>query len=69
MHLHKLVIAITNLCVSMGARVVAEGVETVEEYDAVREAGVEFVQGYFFAKPQFPPPEVDADAVVADARS
>jgi EAL domain-containing protein (putative c-di-GMP-specific phosphodiesterase class I)/AmiR/NasT family two-component response regulator len=32
-------------------RVVAEGVETQEDWDAVRAAGVDLVQGYFIAKP------------------
>jgi EAL domain-containing protein (putative c-di-GMP-specific phosphodiesterase class I) len=31
--------------------VVAEGVETQEDWDAVRAAGVDIVQGYFVAKP------------------
>ncbi len=34
--------------------VIAEGVETREEYEAVRDLGVHFVQGYYFAKPALP---------------
>ncbi len=35
----------------IGARVVAEGVESVEEYAALRDMGVALAQGYFFAAP------------------
>lgn len=33
--------------------VIAEGVETQEEYDTVKELGVDFVQGFLLAKPSF----------------
>jgi len=36
---------------SLQMSVVAEGAETQEDWDTVRDAGVEFVQGYFIAKP------------------
>lgn len=35
----------------IGAKLVAEGVETEAEYDAVVNCGVELVQGYFLARP------------------
>ena len=35
-------------------RVIAEGVETESEFQAVRELGVELVQGYYFARPSPP---------------
>jgi EAL domain-containing protein (putative c-di-GMP-specific phosphodiesterase class I) len=43
----------------MGLRVVAEGVETAAERDAVTAAGCELIQGYLFAKPgkPFPVPQ------------
>lgn len=28
-----------------------EGVETEEEYQAVKELGMEFIQGYYFGRP------------------
>ena len=37
-----------------GIRVVAEGIETVEERDVVAELGCHFLQGFFFARPQKP---------------
>ena len=65
--LFRLVEAIVNMCIAMGAKVVAEGVETLEEYNAVSAAGAHYVQGYFFARPASPPPEVDAAEVIAKA--
>lgn len=56
--LHKLVSAIVVLCKELGALVVAEGIETAEELDAVKEAGAHFGQGYLLARPAFPPPAV-----------
>jgi EAL domain-containing protein (putative c-di-GMP-specific phosphodiesterase class I) len=58
----KLVRAIVRLCEDLGAEVVAEGIETAEELGAVREAGVHLVQGYLFARPAFPLPEIDPAA-------
>lgn len=56
--LFKLVQAIVVLCHALDAQVVAEGIETVSELDAVREAGANFGQGYLLARPAFPPPDV-----------
>ncbi len=54
----KLVSAIVVLCRDLDALVVAEGIETVEELDAVQEAGAHFGQGYLLARPAFPPPPI-----------
>lgn len=54
----KLVSAIVVLCRELDAMVVAEGIETAEELDAVQEAGARFGQGYLLARPAFPPPPV-----------
>lgn len=56
--MYKLVSAIVVLCRELDAMVVAEGIETVEELDAVQEAGARFGQGYLLARPAFPPPPV-----------
>jgi len=45
------------LCTDLGAKVVAECIETVEELKAVADQGVQFGQGYVLARPAFPPPE------------
>jgi EAL domain-containing protein (putative c-di-GMP-specific phosphodiesterase class I) len=47
------------LCVDLGAKVVAECVETEEELKAVADQGVHLAQGYVLARPAFPPPEVN----------
>lgn len=43
--------AILTVAHDNGIKVLAEGVETKEEYDCVKKAGVDYVQGYFIAKP------------------
>ncbi len=45
--------AMVGLAKVLGSRLVAEGVETREEYRALRECGVELMQGYLLAKPLF----------------
>jgi EAL domain-containing protein (putative c-di-GMP-specific phosphodiesterase class I) len=54
----ELVAAVVDLCNRLGAMVVAEGVETLREYRALVDTGARFGQGYLFARPGFPPPEV-----------
>ena len=54
--LHRLVTSIVNLSVDMGAKVVAEGIETSEELQAVIETGAHYGQGYLLARPGTPPP-------------
>jgi EAL domain-containing protein (putative c-di-GMP-specific phosphodiesterase class I) len=44
------------MCRDLGAGVVAEGVETVDELSCVRDLGVGYVQGYLLARPAAPPP-------------
>jgi len=39
------------MCHELGMQVVAEGIETPEERDAIVEAGCDLMQGYLFAKP------------------
>lgn len=47
----RVVGAITTLCRELGSRVVAEGVETHAELAAVRDVGIDLLQGYLFARP------------------
>jgi EAL domain-containing protein (putative c-di-GMP-specific phosphodiesterase class I) len=55
----QLVKAITELCNAMDASVVAEGIETRDELLAVQDCGAHYGQGYFLARPAFPPPLVN----------
>ena len=65
----ELVKHIVALCKGMGARVVAEGIETKGELRAVIRAGVHFGQGYLLARPAFPPPPVPWAEIMADSAS
>ena len=67
--------AIVELARAMDLRVVAEGVETVDQLDAVVALGCEFVQGYLFARPTpadvcarrlWPSPDTPPPAVAID---
>ena len=62
LNLHKrqqaLVSHVVRLCVDLGARVVAEGIETIDELKAARDCGAHYGQGYLLARPSFPPPAV-----------
>ena len=49
-----LVAGMVAIAHSLGLGVVAEGVETREQLDCVRERGCEFVQGYYCGKPMSP---------------
>jgi EAL domain-containing protein (putative c-di-GMP-specific phosphodiesterase class I) len=44
---------ITQVCSDLGIDVIAEGIETVEEYRWLEDQGIHFFQGYLFAKPEF----------------
>jgi len=55
---HKLVSSVVRLCREMDARVVAEGIETEDEFSALRDTGVDYGQGYLFARPEFPFPKI-----------
>lgn len=56
--LQILVRHIVRLCEDLGAKVVAEGIETSEELAAVQDTGAHYGQGYYFARPAFPPPSL-----------
>ena len=42
---------LVKTCEDLGARVVAEGVETGVQLDRLRETGVHYVQGFFLGRP------------------
>ncbi|HCP95692.1 MAG TPA: hypothetical protein DIT92_03835, partial [Anaerovibrio sp.] len=43
--------AVERMAHEMGLSVVAEGVETKEEFDNMRKCGVDSIQGFYFSKP------------------
>lgn len=43
--------SILNIARGLSCKVIGEGVETVEEYRCVARMGIEFYQGYYFARP------------------
>jgi len=45
--------AVVKMCASLGIRVIAEGIETQAELEALRDLGVRYLQGYLFARPAF----------------
>jgi EAL domain-containing protein (putative c-di-GMP-specific phosphodiesterase class I) len=47
---------LVGMCAELGAKVVAEGIESVDEFLAVRDAGAHFGQGYLLARPAYPKP-------------
>lgn len=61
--LHRLVASLVKLCDALGAKVVAEGIETIEEMRAVIDTGAHYGQGYLFARPAAPAPIVDWKAI------
>jgi EAL domain-containing protein (putative c-di-GMP-specific phosphodiesterase class I) len=42
---------IVTLAINLGMSVVAEGVETIEQNDLLRDLNCEYGQGYFFSRP------------------
>ena len=48
----KLLTAIVRLCKDLGAKVVAEGIESPEEFVVAEHAGVDFCQGYLLGRPE-----------------
>jgi EAL domain-containing protein (putative c-di-GMP-specific phosphodiesterase class I) len=57
-----LVTGLVRLCVELGAEVVVEGIETYEQFVAIRDTGAHYAQGYYLARPGFPLPAVSPTA-------
>ncbi len=49
----QVVASMVQLCAALGVRLIAEGIETEEEFWCLRDLGVTLMQGYLFAKPAF----------------
>ena len=61
----RLVAALVECAHECGARVVAEGIERVGEFEAMRDLGVDFGQGFYFGQPTERPMAVDPRLVRA----
>ena len=44
---------VVQICAELGIRIIAEGVETVEEYRFLRHLDISLMQGFLFSKPLF----------------
>jgi EAL domain-containing protein (putative c-di-GMP-specific phosphodiesterase class I) len=54
----RLVTSVVQLCVDLDAEVVAEGIETEDEFRALADTGAHYGQGYLFARPSYPMPAI-----------
>ena len=55
----RLVAALVEVAHELDCRVVAEGIERVDEFEAMRELGVDLGQGFYFGQPTAKPMAVD----------
>ena len=56
--LRSLVRSLSDFGHGLGASVVAEGIETLGEFEAAVEAGVDYAQGYLLGRPACPAPDL-----------
>jgi PAS domain S-box-containing protein len=64
----KIVRAVIGMATDLGLKVVAEGVETEQQFNFLREHGCHVIQGYFFSRP-LPPNEFVAWVRENDAKT
>jgi EAL domain-containing protein (putative c-di-GMP-specific phosphodiesterase class I) len=50
----RFVVMIMDLARALGLQVIAEGIETAEQLDVLRELNTKFGQGYYLAPPRAP---------------
>lgn len=48
-----IVLGLVRICLDMGVKVIAEGIETAAERDFLMDAGIHLMQGYLFSRPAF----------------
>lgn len=58
----RLIKHLLEYCIEENIKVVAEGVETAEERDVIRDLGCHYIQGYFYARPSPPFVKVSPEA-------
>lgn len=51
------IVDIVQMSSQFGGKVLAEGIERIEEFDFCRSVGIELAQGYYFGKPAATPPD------------
>lgn len=44
---------VTRICEELGIRIIAEGIETLGEFQFLKDLGISMMQGYLFSKPLF----------------
>ena len=44
---------VTRICEELGIRIIAEGIETLDEYQFLQDLGINLMQGFLFSKPLF----------------
>lgn len=59
----KIVENIVSYAHERDMKVIAEGIETIEELKQVIKLDVDYLQGYLFSKPQYLPPKIQDDVV------
>jgi len=64
-----LVNAIVDYVERVGAQLVAEGVETTEELEAIEALGIHLAQGFLLARPGAPWPQIENRSALPDAAS
>ncbi|MDF2570627.1 MAG: diguanylate cyclase domain protein [Sporomusa sp.] len=55
--------AMTKLAAVINSKIIAEGIETTDELAILISKGVDYGQGYFLARPNFPPPEIPQEVL------
>ena len=46
-----IVTAVIEMAHKMGIKIIAEGIETEQEFRTMRELGVDYIQGFYFSRP------------------
>ena len=47
----EILMGVVTMVDRMGFKIVAEGIEEKEQFEMLREQGIDYIQGYYFSKP------------------